>query len=226
MRDLRRELFLMGDAEYRKLQIKLIPNISPNKIIGVRMPTLRKFAKELCGTPDGEAFLSCLPHAYFDEDNLHAFLIERVVDFDEAISKTEDFLPYIDNWATCDCFSPKVFAKNKDRLLTYIKRWIKSDKVYTVRYAMGMLLKHYLDDEFSSEYLHLVNEVKSEEYYIKMMQAWYFATAFAKQYEAALPFLIDKKLEKWVHNKTIQKAVESYRISPENKDFLRGLRQK
>lgn len=218
------ELFALQDTEYQVFQSKLMPTIPPETVIGVRTPLLRKLAKELAGTPQAEHFLQSLPHRYYEENNLHAFLIEKIRDYDTALAETERFLPYINNWATCDCFCPKVFAKHKEELLIPIRRWLGSDQTYTVRYAMGMLMRYYLDEDFQPEYLVWVAGVHSEEYYLNMMRAWYFATALAKQPDAALPWLTDRRLDVWTHNKTIQKAAESYRISPEMKQQLRELR--
>lgn len=214
----------LGDEAYREFHGKLMPTVDPEALIGVRTPLLRKLAKELSGTPQAECFLCSLPHRYYEENNLHAFLLEKVRDYDTALEETERFLPYIDNWATCDCFSPKVFAKHKPELAERIRHWLGSDKTYTVRYAIGMLMRHYLDEAFKPEYLAWAANVKSDEYYINMMRAWYFATALAKQPDAALPWLTDRRLDAWTHRKTIQKAVESCRISPEMKESLRRLR--
>ena len=218
------ELFALQDTEYQTFQSKLMPTIPPETVIGVRTPLLRKLAKELAGTPQAEHFLQSLPHRYYEENNLHAFLIEQIRDYDTALAETERFLPYINNWATCDCFCPKVFAKHKEELLIPLRRWLGSDQTYTVRYAMGMLMRYYLDEDFQPEYLAWVAGVHSEEYYLNMMRAWYFATALAKQPDAALPWLTDRRLDVWTHNKTIQKAAESYRIPPEMKQQLRELR--
>lgn len=218
------QLFALQDTEYQTFQSKLMPAIPSETVIGVRTPLLRKLAKELAGTPQAEEFLHSLPHRYYEENNLHAFLIEQIRDYDTVLAETETFLPYIDNWATCDCFCPKVFAKHKAELLASIRRWLNSGKLYPVRYAMGMLMRYYLDEGFRPEYLAWVAGVHSEEYYLNMMRAWYFATALAKQPDAALPWLTERRLDVWTHNKTIQKAVESCRISPEMKQQLRELR--
>ena len=218
------KLFALQDKEYQAFQSKLMPTVLPETVIGVRTPLLRQLAKELAGTPQAESFLQSLPHKYYEENNLHAFLVEKIRDYDTALTETERFLPYIDNWATCDCFCPKVFAKHREELLVSIRRWLDSDKIYTVRYAMGMLMRYYLDEEFRLEYLVWVAGVHSEEYYLNMMRAWYFATALAKQPDATMPWLTERRLDVWTHNKTIQKAVESFRISPEMKQQLRELR--
>lgn len=223
---IQKELFSLQDLEYKNFQSKLIPTISPDTIIGIRTPVLRKFAKNFAKTPEAEEFIKTLPHQYYDENNLHGFLIESVKDFDKAIKLLDEFLPYIDNWATCDLISPKIFAKHTDALLNKINVWIKSDKVYTVRYGIGMLMKYFLDEKFDESYLETVAKIRSEEYYINMMIAWYLATALAKQYDSAVRFIEENKLSIWVHNKAIQKAVESYRISEEHKLYLKSLKIK
>lgn len=218
------QLFALQDKEYQAFQSKLMPTVPPETVIGVRTPLLRKLARELAGTPQAEQFLQSLPHRYYEENNLHAFLLERIRDYDTALTETERFLPYINNWATCDCFCPKVFAKHKAELLVPIRRWLGSEQVYTVRYAMGLLMRYYLDEDFRPEYLAWVANIRSEEYYLNMMRAWYFATALAKQPEDALPWLTERRLDVWTHNKTIQKAVESFRVPAERKQQLRELR--
>ena len=218
------ELFRMQDKDYAVLQAKIIPNVASEKIIGVRTPALRTFAKSLYKDSDIDAFLSDVPHQYFDEDQLHAFVISLEKDFDKCIAQVDDFLPFVDNWATCDQLSPKVFKKSPEKLLPYIETWIKSDKTYTVRFAIGMLMQHFLDDHFDTKYADMVAKVRSEEYYINMMIAWYFATALAKQYESILPYIEEKRLDDWAHNKAIQKSVESYRITDEQKKYLKSLK--
>lgn len=222
--DVQQKLFSMKDNKYKEFHAKLIPTVNAELIIGVRTPQLRKFAKEFAKTQESGEFIKALPHEYYEEDNLHAFIIEQIKDFDTAIAETERFLPFIDNWATCDMFLPKVFKKNTDKLIVSIKKWIKSNETYTVRYAIGLLMSLYLDECFKPEYLELAANVKSDEYYVNMMIAWYFATALAKKHEYAMPYIIEKRLDKWVHNKTIQKAVESSRISPETKIYLKTLK--
>ena len=224
MKEIQDLLFAKQDINYRDFQAPLFPNIDKEKMIGVRTPELKKLAKELNGSDLAKRFIETLPHDYFDENQLHAFLISLSKDYQTCLKEVDRFLPYVDNWGTCDQLSPKVFAKHKDELIVSIKRWIKSKHTYTVRFAIGMLLALYLDDYFKEEYMELVSTVKSEEYYINMMIAWYFATALAKQYETAIKYIEDKKLSPWVHNKTIQKAVESYRISDEQKAYLRSLK--
>ena len=224
MTEIQELLFTKQDIKYRDFQAPLFPSIDKEKMIGVRTPDLKKLAKELYGSETANKFIETLPHEYFDENQLHAFLISLIKDYERCLKEVDRFLPYIDNWGTCDQLSPKVFAKHKDELILDIKRWIKSKHVYTVRFAIGMLLGLYLDESFKEEYLELVSKVKSEEYYINMMIAWYFATALAKQYKYAIKYIEDKRLDPWVHNKTIQKAVESYRITPEQKDYLKSLK--
>lgn len=215
-------LLSFRDDGYKNFHKKLMPSISEDLIIGIRVPVLRKFAKEIYGTKEAEDFVDALPHKYYEENNLHAFLLERIPDFETALAKTEAFLPHIDNWATCDSFLPGAFKKNRDKLLPSIRSWLKSDKPYTVRYAIGLLMSLYLDDCFDEEYMLSVACLKSDEYYVRMMQAWYFATALAKQYDCAVKYLTGKKLDPWVHNKTIQKAIESRRIT--NKEYLKTLK--
>ena len=217
-------LFSKQDIKYRDFQAPLFPNIEKERMIGVRTPELKKLAKELYGSDAANKFLETLPHYFFDENQLHAFLISLIKDYQTCLKEVEKYLPYVDNWGTCDQLSPKVFAKHKDELIVDIKRWIKSKHVYTVRFAIGMLLSLYLDESFKEEYMELVASVKSEEYYINMMVAWYFATALAKQWNSAIKYIEDNKLDPWVHNKTIQKAVESYRITPEQKEYLKSLK--
>ena len=221
---IRARLFALQDEGYRAFHSRLMPTVPPETVIGVRVPALRRLAKQLAGTPQAEAFLQELPHTYYEENNLHAFLLESIWDYDAALAATEKFLPYIDNWATCDSFCPKVFAKHKEELLPVLRRWMASDHPYTVRYGMEMLMRYYLDEDFRPEHLAWAAAVHSGEYYINMMRAWYFATALAKQPEAALPWLTARRLDVWTHNKTIQKAVESSRIPAETKAFLRTLR--
>lgn len=221
---IRKELFNMQDAKYRDFQAKLMPTVDPEKMIGVRTPELRKYAKQLIKSGDAAEFISELPNEYFDENQLHAFIISEMKDYEECIAEVNRFLPYVDNWATCDQLSPKVFKKHRAQLLGEIKKWIKSEKTYTIRFGIGMLMQHYLDEEFKAEYPEMVAAVKSDEYYVNMMIAWYFATALAKQYEEVLPFIENKVLDKWTHNKAIQKSVESYRITPEQKEYLKRLR--
>lgn len=222
--EIRNELFRNQDEKYRDFQAKLLPTLDPQTVIGVRTPILRGFAKTLYKENDFSDFLNELPHEYFDENQLHAFLISEIKDFDYCMDELNKFLPFVDNWATCDQLSPKVFKKHKQELLEQIKIWLISEKTYTLRFAVGMLMQYFLDEDFDLEYPKMLLEIRSDEYYVKMMIAWYFATALAKQYEAILPFLENKSLEKWTHNKAIQKALESYRVSDEQKIYLRTLK--
>ena len=219
----RRELFALRDEKYRDFHKKLVPTVDEERIIGVRIPELRKYAKALaaeCGTE----YLDLLPHHYIEENNLHAFVISGIKDFDEAMRRTEEFLPHIDNWATCDSFMPKVFKKYPDAVYERVKGWLQSEHAYTVRYGIVTLLNNFLDGEFRSEMLDLAAALRSDEYYINMAIAWYFSIALVKQYDSALPYIAERKLDKWTHNKAIQKAIESYRISDETKNYLRSLK--
>lgn len=224
--DIRIELSNLQDLKYRDLQISTIPSVASDRITGVRTPQLRALAKELSKREDISLFLEDLPHKLFEEDQLHAFILSGMKDAEECIRLVDKFLPYVDNWATCDQMSPKVFKKNKKLLLEYVNTWIKSDKTYVKRFAIGMLMEHFLDEDFKPSYLSKVAKIRSDEYYVNMMIAWYFATALAKQYDRTLPFIEEQKLDKWTHNKSIQKAVESYRITPEQKEYLKTLRRK
>ena len=219
------KLFEMQDKEYSKFQAKLTPTTDPDTIIGVRTPLLRTFAKQLL-KEDCTEFLDSLPHKYYDENNLHGLIVSGLKDYGEAVRRMDEFLPFVDNWATCDITSPKVFKKHKEELITDIKRWIASDRVYTIRFGIEMLMSHYLDDDFYAEYSEYVAAVQNDDYYVRMMVAWYFATALAKQWDSIIPYIENGKLEKWTHNKTIQKAVESYRITDEQKAYLKTLKIK
>lgn len=217
---MRHRIFELRDLKYRDFHARLMPTVDKDKIIGVRVPQIRKLAKGVFGTSEAEEFLKKLPHDYYEENNLHAFLVERIKDFDRALEEAEKFLPYIDNWATCDMFYPKVFKKNEERLLPKIKEWIKSGHVYTVRYAIVLLMRM----DFSKENMDMVANVRSEEYYINMAIAWYFATALSLNYEEAVIYLKENRLDVWVHSKTIQKAIESYRIDDDVKQKLKLMR--
>ncbi len=221
---LQQQLFVLQDEEYRDFHSKLMPNIPKEDVIGIRVPVLRKFAKEFAKSDEKEKFLKELPHRYYEENNLHMMLLVEMKDYDGCMQEMERFLPYINNWATCDFPAPKCFEKHKKDVLEHIKIWIKSSQTYTVRYAIGMLMRLFLEDDFSAEYPQMVAEVSSEEYYINMMIAWYFATALAKRWDAVIPYIEQRKLSPWVHRKTIQKAVESYRITPGQKEYLKSFR--
>ncbi|MCR5698600.1 MAG: DNA alkylation repair protein [Treponemataceae bacterium] len=222
------KLFDLQDTKYRDFQSKLIPTVDPKTVIGVRTPELKNLAKEISKGDEKlrKEFLSSLPHKYFDENQLHAFIISNEKNFEECINQIEKFLPYVDNWATCDQLCPVVFKKNHAKLLPYIEKWIKSDSTYAIRFAIKLLMQHFLNDDFKTDYLDMVVKVESDEYYINMMRAWYFATALAKQYENTICVIQEQRLDSWTHNKTIQKAVESFRITPEQKTYLRSLRVK
>ena len=217
-------LFSKQDIKYRDFQAPLFPNLEKERMIGVRTPELKRLAKELYGSETANKFIETLPHYYFDENQLHAFLISLIKDYQTCLNEVDRFLPYIDNWGTCDQLSPKVFAKHKDELIATVKKWLKSKHTYTVRFAIGVLMQHYLDESFKEEYMEMVASIRSEEYYINMMIAWYFATALAKQWDATIKYIEEKKLSPWVHNKTIQKAVESYRVTDEQKIYLKSLK--
>ncbi len=224
--NIRSKLFELQDIKYRDFQAKLIPTVAPDSVIGVRTPELRKFAKQLVKESDTAEFLNALPHEYFDEDQLHAFILSEMKDYPRCIDEVCRFLPYVDNWATCDQMSPKIFKKNRPELLTYIEKWIASDETYTIRFGVGMLMEHFLDEDFDLSYPEMVARLRSDEYYVNMMIAWYFATALAKQYESIIPYIEEKRLAVWTHNKAIQKSVESYRITPEQKTYLKSLKIK
>jgi len=222
--EIQAELFRLQDEKYGAFQRKLIPTVAPEAIIGVRTPALRQHAKQLLKRGRAEEFLRELPHRYFDENQLHAFIVSELRDYERCMAEACRFLPYVDNWATCDQLAPKVFKRHRGELLSQIKVWLSSDETYTVRFAIGMLMQHFLDEDFDPAYPSMVASVRSEEYYVNMMIAWYFATALAKQYDAALPFLEGQRLEPWTHNKTIQKSVESYRLTEEQKTYLKSLK--
>lgn len=224
--NIREELFALQDLKYKEFHKRLIPTIDEDTIIGVRIPALRALVKEFSRTEEAAEFMKELPHPYYEENNVHAFLIEKIKDYDTCIRELDKFLPYVDNWATCDSMAPKVLKKHLPELMDKIKEWLASDQIYTVRYGIGLLMKFYLDEAFEEKYLQMVADVQSEEYYINMMIAWYFATALAKHYEKALSYLEEQKLDVWTHNKTIQKAVESHRITPEQKAYLKTLKRK
>ncbi len=215
-------LTALRDPAYAEFQKKLIPTVSPESFVGVRTPELRKLAKELAQTGEAEAFINELPHRFFDENQLHAFILSEDRDFERCLSRVSVFLTYVDNWATCDQMSPKVFKKHRAELLPVIERWLHDGHAYTVRFAIGMLMEHFLDGDFDPRYLAWVSAVRSGEYYVNMMASWYFATALAKQYDAAFPYIRDRRLPAWTHNKAIQKAAESFRVPPEHKAALKA----
>lgn len=222
--DIVSELIKLADKEYKAFFSKLVPNIDADTVIGVRTPELKALAKNM--GDEKYDFIDALPHKYYEENNLHAFVINGIGDYDECIARLEKFLPYIDNWATCDGLRPRCFAKNKDKLLENIKVWLNSEHTYTVRFGIEMLMTHFLDGDFDAVYHRWVSKIKSDEYYINMMIAWYFATALCKKWEETVMYLTENKLSVWVHNKTVQKAVESFRITKEQKEYLKTLRRK
>jgi 3-methyladenine DNA glycosylase AlkD len=226
MTEIQKKLFEHQDLKYRDFQAKLMPEIDIKNIIGVRNPDVKKVTKELLRNSNLDNFTNELPHKYYEENNVHSYIICECKEYKKVIKLLDEFLPYVDNWATCDIITPQIFKKNTDDLLTQINKWISSGKTYSIRFAIKTLMGFYLDNCFKKEYLEIPSKVISDEYYVKMMIAWFYATALAKQYDATIPYLEKKKLDKWVHNKTIQKAIESYRVSDEHKEYLRTLKIK
>ncbi len=226
MKKITEELFLLQDEIYREFNSKLIPTVKKENIIGIRIPVLRKYEKEIRNTKKAEEFLKTLPHKYTEEYNLHALLLENIKNYDDVIKALNEFLPFVDNWATCDIMGIKIFKKHLDVLPTQLDIWLNSTHTYTIRFAIKMYMTYYLDDNFDVSIMTKISEIRSDEYYVNMMIAWYFATALAKQYDVTIKFLEEKRLSKWVHNKTIQKAVESFRISAEQKNYLKTLKIK
>lgn len=226
MKKITEKILELQDMEYREFTARLIPDIDKKRIVGVRLPQLRTLAKEIVREGKGDAVLTELPHYYTDENNLHALVLAELKDYDRTIEELDRFLPYVDNWATCDSMKPKAFKRNenKEKLLADIRRWLNSEHPFTIRFAISMLMTHFLDNDFREEYLDWVAAVENEHYYVRMMVAWYFATALAKQYDATLPYLMARRLKKWTHNKAIQKATESLRITQEQKQLLRTLK--
>ncbi|MBQ3864930.1 MAG: DNA alkylation repair protein [Clostridia bacterium] len=218
------DLLALQEIPYRDFQKKLIPTVEPDRILGIRTPLLRRYARELAGHREAELFLAELPHAWFEQNQLHAFLLSGMKDYSACLAGVSRFLPYIDNWATCDQLSPRVFRKHRAELLPVIREWLRNSHPYTVRFGIGMLMEHFLDEDFDPSCPEMVAGIHSSEYYVNMMIAWYFATALAKQYDAALPYLQLNRLDPWTHNKTIQKSLESFRIPPERKAELKMLR--
>ena len=218
------ELIAVKDVAYRDFQTKLVPNIPPETIVGVRTPALRKLAKEIFLSADRDAFLKDLPHGYYEENLIHFFVLSMIRDFDECVRRTEAFLPYVDCWPVSDQATPKAFKKNHEKLLPYIRKWIASEHVYTERFGIRMLMNEFLDADFKEEYLELVASKQGEDYYLKMMVAWYFATALAKRYDETVPYLETHRLDEWTHKKAIQKAVESFRVTDAHKEYLKSLR--
>ncbi len=223
MKEIREQLWELSDKRYKNFQCSLMPTVDPDTVIGVRTPLLRKMAKGM-DERTAEEFIGQLPHRYYEENNLHAFLVERIQDIDKCYFETERFLPYIDNWATCDSFSPRIFLKDGERLISSSFKWMESTHAYTIRFGIEILMRHFLDSDFEPRFSDRVAQINSNEYYVKMTCAWYFATALAKQYETIIDYFEKSMLDKWVHNKAIQKALESYRVTNEHKEYLKGLR--
>ncbi|QTE72172.1 DNA alkylation repair protein [Clostridiales bacterium FE2011] len=226
IQETREKLSSLQDLKYRDMQVRIIPSVKPESIIGVRTPELRKMAKELAQSQEIGVFLENLPHKFFEENQLHAFIVSGMKDYRECLGTLNRFLPYVDNWATCDQMSPRVFKKHRPELMESIRGWLGSAETYTIRFGIGMLMEHYLDEDYNPACPEMVAAVRSEEYYVNMMIAWYFATALAKQYEAVLPFITEHRLDTWTHNKAIQKAIESFRITPEQKEYLKSLKNR
>lgn len=222
--NIKEELLALQDISYADFQAKLTPNIPRDLFIGVRVPELRKLSKKVVEDPETSKFLKNLPHKYYDENMLHGLIISEIKDYDACIVAVDDFLPYVDNWAVCDIMSPKIFKKNKEALLKKIKEWSASEKTYTCRFGIETLMSHFLDDDFKPEYLEIALSGNSEDYYVRMMIAWFFATALAKEWDEAIKYIEDQRLDPWTHNKTIQKARESRRITPKEKEYLKSLR--
>lgn len=226
VKEIQNALFAKQDLKYQKFHSGLVPTIDPKSIVGVRTPDLRNIAKEFANRPDVDKFLSSLPHKYYDENQVHAFILSVMKNYDECVAQIDRFLPFVDNWATCDQLRPKVFAQkaNRERLLKDVEAWLGAGELYTVRFSIEMLMTHFLDEDFDPKFLKWVAKIRSEEYYLNMMVAWYFATALAKQWNATIPYIEKKRLADWTHNKAIQKAIESYRITDEQKTYLRTLK--
>lgn len=220
----KKELFSLRDEWYRGFQCKLMPTVSEEKVIGIRTPALRNFARQIKDSAEAKEFLLALPHTYYEEYNLHGFLIEFIRDYDECIAALDRFLPFVDNWATCDSINPKVLSKYPERLILDIKRWLVADDLYTVRFGLKMLMTHFLDENFKEDYLRLAARTDCREYYLSMMTAWFFQTSLAKQYDSTLPYLLEHRLDRATHNRAIQKAIDSYRITNAQKEFLRTLK--
>ena len=224
VKDIQSKLFELQDIKYRDFHAKLMPTVNKEKIIGVRIPVLRSFAKEFGKTKEAKLFLQVLPHSYYEENNLHGLLLEQIKDYEKCLQELERFLPFIDNWATCDLLAVRTVKKHLDVFIEEVYRWIQSQHTYTIRFGIGMLMRYYLDENFQMEYPEKVMQICSKEYYVNMMTAWFFATALAKQWDAAIPYLEQNRLDPWTHNKTIQKARESYRITTEQKEYLKRLK--
>ena len=220
---IRAQLYDLQDIKYKDFHCKLIPTVDPDRVIGVRAPAMKALAKELAKT-DVSDFLRDLPHKYYDENNLHGLLVMNIPDYEDSLAEINKFLPFVDNWATCDLLRPLSFIKHRGELIEEIKIWLKSEHTYTKRFGMEMLMLHFLDEDFKPDYLEWLAEIRSQEYYVNMMLAWFYATALAKQYEATIPYIENHRLDKWVHNKTIRKAIESFRVTDEQKAYLRTLK--
>lgn len=223
--NIQKRLLELSDEKNADFSAKLTPGIDREKFLGVRIPASRKLAKEIIKENEHKDFLNSLPHKYYDENILHSILISEIKDYDECIKYIDEFLPYVDNWAVCDTMSPKAFKNKHERLMNNILRWVDSDQTYTIRFGLKILMAHFLDNDFKKEYLEIPAKIKSDEYYINMMIAWFYATALAKQWDSTIVYIENGVLDKWVHNKAIQKARESYRITAEQKEYLKSLKK-
>ena len=223
--NIRERLLELKNEEYRQFTARLVPNIPAETIIGLKTPEMRAIAREIFVGDYRDEFLSELPHEYYEENLIHFFVISMIKDFEECIQKVEAFLPYVDCWPVSDQATPKAFRKNHEKLLPYIRKWVSSDHVYTARFGIRMLMNEFLGEDFREEYLELVASKKGDDYYLKMMVAWYFATALAKRYDETIPYIENHVLDEWTHRKALQKAVESYRVTDEHKEYLKSLRQ-
>lgn len=223
--NIQKRLLELSDEKNADFSAKLTPGIDREKFLGVRIPASRKLAKEIIKENEHKDFLNSLPHKYYDENILHSILISEIKDYDECIKYIDEFLPYVDNWAVCDTMSPKAFKNKHERLMNDILRWVDSDQTYTIRFGLKILMAHFLDNDFKNEYLKIPAKIKSDEYYINMMIAWFYATALAKQWDSTIVYIENGVLDKWVHNKAIQKARESYRITAEQKEYLKSLKK-
>ena len=223
--NIQKKLLELSDEKNADFSAKLTPGIDREKFLGVRIPASRKLAKEIIKENKHKVFLNSLPHKYYDENILHSILISEIKDYDECIKYINVFLPYVDNWAVCDTMSPKAFKNKHERLMNDILRWVDSDQTYTIRFGLKILMAHFLDNDFKKEYLEIPAKIKSDEYYINMMIAWFYATALAKQWDSTIVYIENGVLDKWVHNKAIQKARESYRITDEQKEYLKTLKK-
>ena len=225
MTNIQNYLLSQKDEKYRDFTLPLIPNVDKDSFIGVRLPIIKKYAKQI-DNKSKEEFLDSLPHKYHEENLLHAFILSNIKDYDEFIKQVDKFLPYVSNWSISDTICNKYLNKHKDKLIVEIYKWLKSDELYRVRYAVKCLMNYYLGEDFKEEHIDAVSKVKLDDYYVQMMIAWYLATGLAKNYNDFIKAIENKKFTPFIHNKAIQKAIESYRVSDEHKEYLRSLKVK